>query len=138
MNKLWKFIQKHYDVLAYLFFGGLTTVVDFLASELCHYVFHLSGSVSTIIAWAAAVIFAYLTNKPFVFGSHDWSMKVVAPEFGKFLGSRVASGVLVTVAIYITVDILGWNFTLMKIVTSIANIILNYIASKLLVFTKKS
>jgi putative flippase GtrA len=92
--------------------------------------------VRTIIAWAAAVIFAYLTNKPFVFGSHDWSLKVVAPEFGKFLGSRVASGVLVTLAITLTVDILGWNFTLMKIVTSIANIILNYIASKLLVFKK--
>lgn len=137
MNKLWKFIQKHDDVLAYLFFGGLTTVVDFLVSQLCHYVFDLSGTLSTIIAWAAAVIFAYLTNKPFVFGSHDWSLKVVAPEFGKFLGSRVASGVLVTLAITLTVDILGWNFTLMKIVTSIANIILNYIASKLLVFREK-
>ena len=137
MNRLWKFIQKHYDVLAYLFFGGLTTVVDFLVSQLCHYVFHMSGTLSTVIAWAAAVIFAYLTNKPFVFGSHDWSLKVVVPEFGKFLGSRVASGVLVTLAITLTVDIWGWNFTLMKIVTSIANIILNYVASKLLVFREK-
>lgn len=130
-------LEKYWDVITYLFFGVLTTAVDYLVSFVCHYGVGVSPTVSTVIAWAAAVIFAYLTNKSWVFHSRDWSAKIILPEFAKFVGSRVFSGVLVTVSIKVTVEILGWNFPLMKIVTSVLNIILNYIASKLLVFTKK-
>ena len=130
-------LEKYRDVITYLFFGVLTTAVDYLVSFVCHYGLGISPTVSTVIAWAAAVIFAYLTNKSWVFHSKDWSVKIILPEFAKFVGSRVLSGVLVTVSIKVTVEILGWNFPLMKIVTSVLNIILNYIASKLLVFTKK-
>lgn len=137
MERIRTLLGKYYDVVAYLFFGALTTAVDFLVSMVCHYALGMSGTLSTVIAWAAAVIFAYLTNKPFVFESKDWSLKTVVPEFGKFLGSRIGSGVLVTLTIQLTVDILGWNFALMKVLTSILNIVLNYIASKLLVFRKK-
>lgn len=137
MEKIKKLLGKYYDVAAYLFFGGLTTAVDFVVSLLCKYGLHMSGTLSTVIAWAAAVIFAYLTNKPFVFESLDWSMKTVAPEFGKFLGARVGSGVLVTLTMGLTTDILHWNFPLMKILTSIFNIVFNYVASKLLIFRKK-
>lgn len=130
-------LEKYWDVITYLFFGVLTTAVDYLVSFVCHYGVGISPTVSTVIAWAVAVIFAYLTNKSWVFHSRDWSAKIILPEFAKFVGSRVFSGVLVTVSIKVTVEILGWNFPLMKIVTSVLNIILNYIASKLLVFTKK-
>jgi putative flippase GtrA len=116
----------------------LTTAVDYAVSFVCHYGLQLSPTVSTVIAWAAAVIFAFFTNKAWVFGSRDWSGKTLLPEFLKFTGSRVFSGVLVTVCIQVTVERLGWNFALMKVATSILNIILNYIFSKLLVFRKKS
>lgn len=138
MKKLKELLEKYWDVISYLFFGVLTTVVDYVVSFACHYGLGISPTVSTVIAWAAAVIFAYLTNKSWVFASKDWSPKVVFPEFAKFVGSRVLSGVLVTVSIKITVEILGWSFPIMKIVTSVLNIVLNYIASKLLVFKKKS
>jgi putative flippase GtrA len=138
MTKLKELIEKYWDVISYLFFGALTTVVDFAVSSVCYYSLGISPDVSNIIAWVAAVIFAYLTNKPWVFKSYDWSLKNVIREFTKFAGSRVFSGVLVTVCIKITVGILGWNFMAMKIITSILNIVLNYIASKLLVFRKKS
>ena len=137
MKSLKELLGKYADVITYLFFGVLTTAVDYIVSFACHYGLGISPTVSTAIAWAAAVIFAYLTNKSWVFHSKDWSAKIILPEFAKFVGSRAFSGVLVIAAIKVTVDILGWNFPLMKIVTSVLNIVLNYIASKLLVFTKK-
>ena len=90
-----------------------------------------------MIAWAVAVAFAFLTNKPFVFKSHDWSAPVVLPELGKFLGCRVGSGALETVIIFVTVDMLNWNAAWMKLATNVMVVILNYFGSKLLVFRKK-
>lgn len=137
MKTLKALFVKYYDVISYLFFGALTTVVNYLVYLPCYNWLHLSATASNVIAWAAAVLFAYLTNKPFVFKSHDWSMKTVLPEFTKFLGCRVGSGALETLIIFITVDCLSWNGNLMKLITSVLVVILNYVASKLLVFTKK-
>jgi putative flippase GtrA len=137
LSKLKHLIEKHWDIISYLFFGVLTTLVDYVISYLCHERFGISPTVSTVIAWVAAVCFAFLTNKSWVFGSQDWSVKTVFPEFLKFAGSRAGSGLLVTLCIMVTVEILGWNFMLMKLATSVLNIVLNYIASKLLVFRDK-
>jgi putative flippase GtrA len=92
--------------------------------------------VSNGIAWTVSVAFAYLTNKPFVFRSHDWSLKVVLPELGKFLACRVGSGVLETGILLVTVDLMHWNGNVMKLITSVLVVLLNYIGSKLLVFKK--
>lgn len=137
MKTLKDLFVRYYDIISYLFFGALTTLVNYLVYLPCYNWLGLSATVSNIIAWAAAVIFAYLTNKPFVFRSYDWSMKTVLPEFTKFLGCRVGSGVLETLIIFITVDCLNFNGNLMKIITSVLVVILNYVASKLLVFKKK-
>ena len=137
INRIKALIQKHYDVLAYLFFGGLTTVVNYLIYLPCYNWLGISASVSNMIAWVVAVAFAYLTNKPFVFKSHDWSAKTVIPELTKFVGCRVASGLMETAIIFVTVDILSWNGNWMKLVTSILVIILNYFGSKLLVFKER-
>lgn len=128
---------KYYDIITYLFFGGLTTVVNYLVYLPCLHWLHLSAAVSNVIAWVVAVAFAFLTNKPFVFKSHDWSAKTLILELTKFVSCRIASGVMETLFILVTVDILHWNGTLMKLITSVLVIILNYIASKLLIFKKK-
>lgn len=134
MEKLKQLIKKHWDILVYLFFGGLTSLVNILVyAPLYHWV-GLSATFSNVIAWVASVAFAYLTNKPFVFKSYDWSAKTVLPELGKFVGCRVGSGLLETGILALTVDILAWNGLLMKILTSILVVVLNYVGSKLLVF----
>ena len=137
MEKIRKIIEKYWDVLSYLFFGVLTTVVNYLIYLPCYNMLHLSASVSNAIAWVVAVAFAYLTNKPWVFKSHDWSRQTVSPELTKFVGCRVGSGALETGIIFLTVDLLCWNGNIMKLVTSVLVVILNYIGSKLLVFRKK-
>ena len=78
-----------------------------------------------------------MTNKPFVFESKDWSAKTVVPEFTKFVGTRVASGLMETVILMVAVDMLGWNGVIWKLVTNVIVVILNYIGSKLLVFRRK-
>ena len=136
MEKLKTLMTRYRDVIVYLVFGVLTTAVNYIVYLPCYNGLGLSGSVSNAIAWVVAVAFAYLTNKPFVFQSHDWSAKTVIPELTKFLGCRIGSGVLETAIIFLTVDWLGWNGNVMKLLTSVLVVVLNYIGSKLLVFKK--
>ena len=133
IKALW---AKHRDILLYLVFGVLTTAVNYVVYLPCYNLLALSAAVSNVIAWVAAVAFAYLTNKPFVFGSHDWSARTVIPELTKFLGCRVGSGLLETGIIFVTVDCLTFDGNVMKLITSVLVVILNYIGSKLLVFRK--
>ena len=136
VQKIKNLVQKHRDILSYLFFGGLTTVVNYLVYLPCYNLLNLSAAVSNAIAWAVAVAFAYLTNKPFVFRSHDWSLITVVPGLTKFVTCRIGSGLLETGILFLCVDLLAWNGNVWKLITSVLVVILNYIASKLLVFKK--
>ena len=131
------YLEKYLDIITYLIFGVLTTVVTFLIYTPCYYYLGLSGTLSNILSWIVAVAFAFLTNKPFVFKSHDWSMQVVLPELAKFLGCRIGSGVLETLIILIFVDLLCMNAVIWKFITQVMVVILNYIGSKLLVFKNR-
>lgn len=136
LEKIRGLIEKYWDVLAYLIFGVLTTVVNYVVYLPLYNGAGLSATVSNAIAWVVAVAFAFLTNKPFVFKSHDWSAKTVFPELGKFLGCRIGSGLMETGILFVAVDLLHWDGNIMKLVTSVLVIILNYVGSKLLVFKK--
>ena len=136
LQKIRALVEKYWDILTYLVFGVLTTVVNYVIYLPVYNVLGLSAAVSNAIAWVVAVAFAYLTNKPFVFKSHDWSAKTVIPELTKFVSCRVASGLAETVILLVTVDLLGWNGNIWKLVTSVLVVVLNYVASKLIVFKK--
>ena len=136
VEKLQALFQKHYDILVYLIFGVLTTAVNYLIYLPCYNLLHLSSAVSNVAAWVVAVAFAYVTNKPFVFRSHDWSVKTVIPELAKFVGTRLGSGGLETLILFLAVDWLGMNGNLWKFLTSVLVVVINYIGSKLLVFRK--
>ena len=131
-----KWTEKYADVLSYLIFGALTTAVNYLIYLPCYNLLGWSAGFSNIIAWIGAVACAFLTNKPFVFKSHDWSWNVVWPELTKFVGCRIGSGVLETGILLITVDWLGWDGNVWKLITAVLVVILNYIGSRFLVFKK--
>ena len=137
MRKLKEWIDKHWDIFSYLIFGVLTTVVNYIVYLPLLNILQLSAALSNVIAWAAAVAFAYVTNKPFVFKSHDWSLRTVIPELSKFVSCRVASGAMETAIIFVAVDMLGRNGNIWKLVTSVLVVVLNYVFSKLIVFRKK-
>lgn len=130
-------IKKHWGVISYLVFGALTTAVNYAVYIPLYNFLHLSAAASNCIAWVIAVVFAYLTNKPFVFKNNDWTLQNLIPEFLRFVGCRIGSGTVETLIIYIFVDLLCWNGNLMKLLTSVLVVILNYFGSKMLVFRKK-
>ena len=132
-----KLLEKYWDILTYLFFGVLTTAVNYLVYLPCFNLLGWSASLSNVFAWIVAVAFAFLTNKPFVFKSRDWSRNVVWPEFCKFVGCRVGSGVLETAILLVAVDWLGLNGNVWKLITAVLVVVLNYIGSKFLVFNDK-
>ena len=134
MKKIRTLLARHHDIISYLVFGVLTTAVNYIVYLPCYNLLHLSAAVSNVIAWVFAVAFAYLTNKPFVFKSRDWSAKTVIPELSKFVGCRIGSGVLETAVMFFAVDLCGLDGNVMKFITSVLVVILNYIGSKLLVF----
>ena len=136
VKKLLSLLKAHKEVVTYLIFGVLTTLVNYAVYLPLYNWAHCSAALSNVMAWIVAVGFAFLTNKPFVFASHDWRAKTVMPELAKFVGCRIGSGLAETAIIFITVDFLHWNGNLWKLLTSILVVILNYIASKLLVFKK--
>lgn len=138
VSKIWTQVKAHWDVAVYLFFGVLTTVINYLIYLPCLNWLGLSAALSNGISWISAVIFAFVTNKPFVFHSNDWSVKVVISELTKFITTRLSSGLLETLILFVSVDLLGGNGNIWKLVTQILTIIINYVGSKLIVFRKRN
>ena len=135
-GKLRTLFTKYRSIITYLVFGVLTTVVNYLVYYPLYNATGLSAAISNSVSWAAAVVFAYFTNKLFVFESKTWEAKVALPEFLKFVGLRLASGVAETGLLLVFVDMLRFNGNIWKIITSILVVILNYVFSKFLVFKK--
>ena len=136
VQKIRALIEKYWEIISYIFFGGLTTLVNWLIYFPLYNLLHIDSAVSNVLAWAVSVAFAYVTNKPFVFKSHDWSAKTVLPELGKFVSARLFSGGFETLCLFVFVSCLCFDGNIVKVLVSIAVVILNYIASKLVVFKK--
>lgn len=136
IQKIRILLEKYREIISYLFFGVLTTLVNFVVYLPVYNILGMSASVSNMIAWVVAVVFAYFVNKLFVFRSLDWSRQTVIPELTKFVAARVLSGVLETGILLVTVDIMGWNGNIWKFVTQVLVVISNYVFSKLIVFRK--
>lgn len=137
MQNLKTLLKKYEETLLYMVFGTLTSVINWVVYFPLYNLTSIPATVSTAIAWVISVAFSFLTNKPIVFKSHDWSAKVVMSEMIAFVGCRLGSGLLEAGSILMLVDILGWNGNIIKILVSVVIVIINYIGSKLS-FQKKS
>lgn len=136
-NKLWSLYRKYEDFVRYVFFGCCTTAVNYAVYFLSYYLFKIPNVPSDILAWIISVLFAFVTNKLFVFQSRTKKLKVVLFEFVSFVGCRALSGVVDVWLMHLTVDSLHLNAAVMKVAVSVVVAIMNYIASKLLVFSRR-
>lgn len=123
--------------IAYLIFGGLTTVVDYVISNVLFYVTGMHSVPAQTIAWVAAVLFAFVTNKWWVFRSYTLVPAEVWKEFVSFTACRIATFLLNLAAVFVMVDLLGMEFFISKLLISVVVVILNYVFSKILIFTHK-
>lgn len=126
---------KHQEGMRYLIFGGISTIINiivFMALD-C---FGVPTLTSNFIAWIISIIFGYVTNKMCVFYSITSSKKELLQEATSFLGCRVFTLIIDEMYMYITVDILSFNSLVMKIISNIIVIFLNFVFSKIWIFKK--
>lgn len=125
-----------YEVISYLICGVLTTAVDYVTYFIGKGI-GLNTAAATTLAWVLAVLFAYFSNKAFVFLSTDWSAAGIRRELFPFISCRILSYLMNVVIMVITVDRLCWNEPFMKIASNILVMIVNYFGSKLFVFRRQ-
>ena len=132
-----RIIIKYKPFVSYLFFGALTTIINISCYAFFFKVLLLSNVVSNILAWIISVLFAFITNKLWVFGSKSLSKKKILAEISAFFLCRISTGVFDLAVMYISVDVFRYDAIIMKVSANIAVIILNYAASKFIIFKKK-
>ena len=126
--------DKYKDVILYLVFGVFTTVVNIVSYWVCAHVFGMSVMASTVIAWALAVFFAYVTNRTMVFHSSATEKGEILKEIGSFFACRLGTGVVDWVIMFVFVNVLHFNDMIVKIAANVIVIVLNYILSKFVIF----
>lgn len=142
LNKLADLFVKYKEIIMYLIFGVCTTVVNFIVYTVFVELLNLDITISNAVAWVFAVTFAFVTNKIFVFHSHQKSFWGLIREIFSFFGSRIISGLveifLPTLLFNIGLDgeIFGVKGLVAKVLVSVIVIILNYVFSKIFVFKK--
>ena len=131
------FYKKHKEPLLYLFFGALTTLVNFLVFFVFTSWIVLDVLVANAIAWVAAVLFAYLADRTWVFVSRATTVGAIAREITGFFGGRVFTLLFEEAVIWLFIKRMGLHAMAVKLVAAVAIVILNYIICKLFVFRKK-
>lgn len=126
-------ILKNKEVIMYLIFGVLTTLVNIVVYYLFNDVLHVHYMVSNAIAWILSVLFAYITNRKYVFESNGDS---IITELSKFVTARLSTGIMDMVVMWLLVDVLHVNSMISKIISNVLVVVGNYVLSKLFVFKK--
>lgn len=126
--------KKHKETILYLFFGIFTTLVNVVSYLFFTRIASFNFIVANSLAWILAVLFAYVTNKFFVFKSVTIEIKFLLGEFLSFVSFRLLSGFIEMIIMYIMIDLLFVNDFIVKIITNIIVIILNYLFSKMIIF----
>lgn len=140
MKKLWNFgmslFNRYKEVILYLIFGGLTTLVNIVSYSLLADWLGIYYLAANAIAWVLSVLFAYLTNRSFVFESKSRGSEALR-ELLLFFGCRLLSGVFDMACMYVCVDLIRMPGLAAKILSNVIVVILNYLFSKFLIFRGK-
>lgn len=120
--------------MLYLIFGFLTTLINLFTFYICINIFNIDELISNIIAWIIGVIFAFITNKFFVFESKQ--KNILIKELLAFISSRLTTLIIEEIILFIFIIKLNLNAYIVKLIAQIIVIVFNYILSKFLVFKK--
>lgn len=139
MKKIYDLIKKYKEIIMYLIFGVLTTLVSLIVYYISVNTFlnpdnAIQLQIANIISWIISVAFAYITNRKFVFESKE---KNILKESSKFVTSRMATLLMDMLIMFIGVTVLKCNDKLIKLFSQVVIIIANYLISKLLIFKKQ-
>lgn len=127
---------KYKTIILYGVFGVMTTLINWATFYLLYDLSGVPNVPSVIVAWIIAVIFAFFANKLWVFESKSFKSAVVFKEFYKFISTRLLTGGLDVLIMFLAVNLGGLNANLWKIISNVIVIILNFVFGKL-IFVKK-
>lgn len=138
MKKVINLYKGYEEIINYLIVGVLTTIISlltyyFLVLTLLNVNVAIELQIANIISWIVSVIFAYFTNRIFVFKSKN---NKIFKECISFTGSRILTLLLDMIIMFIFVTVLAFNDKITKLLSQIIIIIGNYIISKFHVFRK--
>lgn len=136
MDKIRALFKKYEAFISYVFFGGLTTLINLVVFWVTHEQMGINWAVANIIAWFLSVLFAFFTNKTWVFHSRYTTVWAFLKEIFLFFGARGASLVIDQSIMWIGIDLLHVGAMLTKLVDQIVVILINYVFSKW-IFKKK-
>lgn len=131
------FYKKYKEILLYLFFGGLTFIVSMTSYVGAEVLLNLDPLFANIISWILSVLFAYITNRTWVFSAKAIGGKAIMREMGSFCMGRVATLILEEIILLIGIRILHLDSILVKAVAQVIVVLSNYYISKLIVFKEK-
>ncbi len=134
MEKIKQLLKKYEEAISYLVFGGLTTVVNIVAFFLLDTVLNMQYLVANLIAIIVSILFAFFTNKRYVFKSKSETLRDWLKEFLLFVGFRAVSGIFDMLSMWILVDFLQIDTNISKILTQFIVVVLNYFFSKFFIF----
>ncbi len=137
IKKLWELFVNR-ETITYGIAGVSTTVVNFIAYHLFCNIIGIPNLIANAIAWVIAVSFAYVVNARWVFQDKQEDAAGESRKIIKFFGARVVTFGVEELGMFILVDLLHGPNLIMKAAVAVLVIILNYIFSKLFVFTKKN
>lgn len=129
--------KKYKEVLLYLFFGGLTMIVSIASYAICNLTFGINALIANIISWILAVLFAFYTNRIWVFQAPTKSVNDFLKQMISFCSGRIVTLIIEEAILFIFITCMHYNSVGVKIAAQIVVIILNYIISKLWVFRKQ-
>lgn len=136
-DKLKELYIKYKSIILYMVFGAGTTLVNIVTYYVMYDLLSAPNVPSDIAAWITSVLFAFVTNRRYVFEQTDNSVRRLARDFVSFVGCRLATGVLDVFIMYLSVDVMGWNGLVWKMISNVIVVVLNYIASKYFIFKKE-
>ena len=136
MNRIKELYIKHKEVINYLFFGGCTFLVSMVTFYIFNKILGLNEHVSNIISWILAVLFAYLTNRKYVFESKTSDFKGLVKEIVSFFSARLLTLGIEEVIIFVGCNLLHADAMIVKLIGQIVVIVSNYFLSKLFIFKK--
>lgn len=141
MKKLWDFCwgiyKEHEEGLNYLIFGFLAFVLNYVLYFLVSSVMHIHYMAATALSWVLTVVFAYWTNRTFVFKSRNKSAQSFGREFVAFISARIGTEFLELGLMFVMVTLAGINEYISKFVCQVIVILANYFLSKLWIFKEK-
>lgn len=129
-----KLYNKYREIIDYIIFGGLTTLVNIVVFYIFDTLLGWPYLIANAVAIVLSILFAYITNKRFVFKTSDMTTKENMMEFLKFIGFRLVSGLADMATMWLLVDLISIDTNIAKLLTQFIVVVLNYVFSKLFIF----